>query len=148
MLTHIQLSFNPDLQISSCGAAVQPFVPCFVHTSRVTQPQTENQHSFFSYHWQLSSFLVFPRVLRPLCPQETSVFLQLQCWACSDSADSAVGHGVTVAPAGNVLSPKCALTFPHPRGWGGESGGKQKTKLTSCDEKSLIIENNKLMNYY
>lgn len=98
------------------------------------------QHLFFSYHWQLSSSLVFPHVsVKPLCPQETSVFFQLQSWACSDST---VGHGVSVA-SGNPVPHKCALTFPHPGGWGRE----QKIKLTGWDKKSLIIEIKKLINY-
>lgn len=43
LLTHIQFSINPGLRVSFCGAAVHPFVPCFMHTSRVTPPYMENQ---------------------------------------------------------------------------------------------------------
>lgn len=107
----------PDFFLWGCHPAFCPLLCAY----NQGYPTIDGESSTCSFHI-IGSCLVFPHVsIRPLCPKETSVFFQLQSWACSDSA---VGHGMTVAP---VLH-KCALSFPLPRGLRRRMRRKTKNK--------------------
>lgn len=48
--SHVQLAINPKPQISFCGAAFQPFVPFFIHISKITLSQVKNAVLSVKFH--------------------------------------------------------------------------------------------------